>query len=588
VECKQRRSSSTRCVQRRRNVQSSSIILQSHQQLRIIVQPPKTQVGAIMSNITMPGAVEVTLAESTIVQCDAMLETLTHEGSTILLTDYLQPLFMSGLEMFLPKCIYVRKEMCDVFAELTKASRRQKQILIGSPGVGKSILLFLVALYRAETEKKPCLFIRKTRNSQELLSVFVITKHQSAAAGALTVFHDRDVDKTLRAQDILKETLRLLFNKTPREAARSILNDDFLVFLDGIHQGSDDLIMPHHYLSTSGGFDTPQGESAMYSTLVVLGGWQKKALFEGLKVVAPESGINLAGANEDDADRLEDIYYHTGGRMREALLYSKDPVMWKAEKKAMIEKIPKGQAVLSIIETNSSADKDSADRIRTMFRMEESGNYFGSALQIVDSQYYARLLHDKVGLEQYLNAYKHATDRSLSTAAGCHFEELLHVLFQKLPRPIESVLKSEGKGAEGVEQLQGYSVYWIPSISNFANIDAAVVIRDGQDKATMWCLQYTVSSSHSFNSRTFRTKFLNRLKFTSKFTGFQQVKILFVVPKGTDFTLPAEVVEDPEIEGVQTSVDCKDVDALKRSVENFDFVLKPHSFFDDVPRSSTS
>jgi hypothetical protein len=104
---------------------------------------------------------------------------------------------------------------------------------------------------------------------------------------------------------------------------------------------------------------------------------------------------------------------------------------------------------------------------------------------------FARLLHDKVGLEEYLNAYRHAMKRGLSSAAGCHFEELRHVLFQKRPNPITRVLKSVGTGAQGVQQLREYSVYWIPSIPNFANIDTAIVIKDEQYKVTIWCLQYS-------------------------------------------------------------------------------------------------
>jgi hypothetical protein len=77
--------------------------------------------------------------------------------------------------------------------------------------------------------------------------------------------------------------------------------------------------IPHHYLSTSGGYTTPQGEASRYSSLVVLGGWQKEALFKGIKI----AGIHLTGTNEmeteDEGSRLDDIFYHTGGRIREAL-----------------------------------------------------------------------------------------------------------------------------------------------------------------------------------------------------------------------------------------------------------------------------
>jgi DNA replication protein DnaC len=62
--------------------------------------------------------------------------------------------------------------MCEVFGELTKKDRKQRQILIGSPGVGTSVLLFLVALHRVLTDGISTCFVRKPKDSQEFTSVF--------------------------------------------------------------------------------------------------------------------------------------------------------------------------------------------------------------------------------------------------------------------------------------------------------------------------------------------------------------------------------------------------------------------------------
>jgi hypothetical protein len=99
---------------------------------------------------------------------------LTTEGECIDL-GFLAPMLATAgsRDMFFPKSIYVRKEMCEVFKELIKSDRKRKQIMIGSPGVGKSILLFLVALYRTLYEDKPGCFIRKARDSEELTSAFL-------------------------------------------------------------------------------------------------------------------------------------------------------------------------------------------------------------------------------------------------------------------------------------------------------------------------------------------------------------------------------------------------------------------------------
>jgi len=64
------------------------------------------------------------------------------EGELLPLGEILSPICKEkGKETFFPPAIYVRKEMVEVFAELTKIDRKDKQILIGSPGVGKSVLL---------------------------------------------------------------------------------------------------------------------------------------------------------------------------------------------------------------------------------------------------------------------------------------------------------------------------------------------------------------------------------------------------------------------------------------------------------------
>jgi hypothetical protein len=226
---------------------------------------------------------------------------------------------------------------------------------------------------------------------------------------------------------------------------------------------------------------------------------------------------NVEGLEEADFDAafreetLEDIFYHTGGRIRESFLYARGAKLWKDENKATIDRISKDQAILSLVDTRGSGDPKSPDRIRTMFRNEDAA-FFGSAIQIVDSQYYARLLQDRVGLEDFYKAYVHAKKRGLSSAAGCHFEELLHQLFHKRPNPIQSVLQSTRKGAEGVHQLSAFSCYWIPSIPDFANIDAALVVKHVDGSVTVWCLQYTVFKEHAFNPRTFLLKFLRLYK----------------------------------------------------------------------------
>lgn len=189
------------------------------------------------------------------------------------------------------------------------------------------------------------------------------------------------------------------------------------------------------------------------------------------------------------------------------------------------------------------------------------------------------------------NAYIHAKNTKLSSAAGCHFEELVHQLLCKCPRPIEDYVQAVGSGAEGVAQLTHYCVYWAPTIPNFANIDGALMLVEvpseeekeedrSRARVTLWCFQYTVAKVHKFNPRTFRTEFLRPVlqTFSLKMEDVV-VKILFVVPDDvvSQFVMPQEL-EEEEWERKVDFVDCSSVDTLDSFFERLEFIDFPVHF----------
>jgi len=521
------------------------------------------------------------------------------EGEVIQL-DCLKTISLPKKELFFPDSIYIRVEMCQVFRELTKKNRKERQILIGSPGVGKSILLFLVALHRAVEEGIPTVFFRKTKNPQEFTSVFFMKKMDDSH---VQVFFNRTVQNHVTVYEATEFVVSKYIGNYENSMV-PIQQGRCLLYIDGLHESDPDLQQPHHYLSTSGGYDAPHGESARHATIVVLGGWSKVQLSEALTklsvhvldVWSAESEGTLEDGEEmvDKASDVEDeddirnqaidyIFYHTGGRIREVLEFIRDPTTWKDEKEGMIGKIKKERAMLSIIETKGSGDTDSPDRVRTMFRTGKA-RFFGSCLQIVDSQYFARLLHDRCSLEEYYNAYTHAKNTGLSSAAGCHFEELVHRLFYKCPRPIDGVIQNTGPGAEGVKQLKKYRFYWVPSVPNFANINAALLLMDytddGEEVITLWCFQYTVSKDHPFNAKTFRSKFLRPVLQTLQLNvDMVAVKILFIVPSDViiEFRIPTELLGTGWATRIEF-VDCNGVDTLQSVFERLDFIPAPVQF----------
>jgi hypothetical protein len=64
--------------------------------------------------------------------------------------------------------------------------------------------------------------------------------------------------------------------------------------------------------------------------------------------------------------------------------------------------------------------------------------------------------------------------------------------------------KSTGTGAEGASELSKYAWYWIPSIPNFANIDATLV---GRFQFGAFSIPWPRTSAFN-NDKTFLVKFL--------------------------------------------------------------------------------
>mmetsp|Transcript_14763 Transcript_14763/g.21775 ORF Transcript_14763/g.21775 Transcript_14763/m.21775 type:complete len:156 (+) Transcript_14763:262-729(+) len=113
---------------------------------------------------------------------------------------------------------------------------------------------------------------------------------------------------------------------------------------------------------------------------------------------------------------------------------------------------------------------------------------------------------------------------------------------------------STGTGAEGVLQFSNTNVYWIPSISNFANIDSAIIGSRGD----LWCFQFTIGAVHTYKSRRFRQQFLRNIPVP--FNG--PATILFVVPRGNAFVEP-NVNGDASVRTV--SVDCSSLQSVREA-----------------------
>jgi len=197
----------------------------------------------------------------------------------------------------------------------------------------------------------------------------------------------------------------------------------------------------------------------------------------------------------------------------------------------MLASVDMQKAKLAVTDTKSNVSEKNLDSLRTVFLARGSpGSH-----QTVNSQFFARELGIRLGPGSFFKACQFAKEKKLMTAAGCHFEELLHECFKRSPPPppVQEVIQAAGSGTDGASQLTRHSAHWIPSISNFANIDAAFVGAN----AKLYCVQFKVSKTHPFNATTFRAKFLRPLRQHVSFEE-EEVEILFVVPGGMQFVMP--------------------------------------------------
>jgi len=391
-------------------------------------------------------------------------------------------------DIFLPRQIYVRDCMKTIFRYFSTDILEQdsKRVLLGSPGVGKSVLFFIAALHKALDADKPVLYVRKTRE-ENFVSFFFMARTDTG----LKVFYNQKIEKDVYVSlPAFRRESTGLFGLGLR---------DCIVFLDGPrHDEEKDLNAYYEYFCTSGGHPLPKNaEKDLY--LWILDGWKKDE-------------VGAFGRSVSRENEYRDAYDIFGGCIRDLKNFVVGNDRTRAREVAALgsltERVPGSQIDLVLTTTSRLNDDDSGnpDRLRMMFNGESISQDIPSPVQIIDSQHVARLLRGRQTMESFHRALEKGKVIKSGTVVGIYFEELLHQWFKDSPPAgIDSVIdtKGQGTGREGVEKLTSKGAYWIPSIPNFANIDAAFVLND-----TLYAVQYTKHHRHGFNQNSFWQDFV--------------------------------------------------------------------------------
>ncbi len=404
----------------------------------------------------------------------------------------------------------------DIRGERIKPRERQT-VLIGSPGVGKSVLFFLAALYQAQSSYT--IYYRRTTRENDI-SIFLMMPYQN---NNVRVWFTRSLSK-LQLQGGLTKIHLLLFGF--QQDCRSELHDrNIYTFVDGPRHSDrlNTLQDTYDYFCTSGGHPVPKQEQEAIFRTWVLGGWTEKEAIEGLQAFSPY--------HEQTARHAYEL---CGGSIRNLLQVCQSDQQYAIVKKntdRLLSWHNKDAVKVALTSTEISENEKSFDRVRTMFRQEKEDD----ALQIVDSVYILHELRRRIDLSIWFDGYRLSLSVLDGILQGLYFEKCIHKWFdEQKPKPIENVCWSTGTTIDGLSPFQAPNVYWIPSVSNFPNIDSAVVVNDQLYALQMTC---TKSKNHRFDANEFLETFVQLVRVSFP-TLKENVNIIFLVPGNFILSLP--------------------------------------------------
>ena len=421
--------------------------------------------------------------------------------------DFLEGMRSLDEEAFLPNKLYVRDNMRKIFGLYVNDSfppNKRRTVLVGSPGVGKSILFFLAAIYRvykqSNEQKWATIYFRRTR--AEDISVFIMVPHTDT--NHVHVIFTRTLDvRQVGPGGISNLSLFL-------EASLGIQRNQYFAFVDGprYDEREDTMNGFYDFFCTSGGH--PPFKSHQYKTcrLWILNGWSEEESIAGFSAVFGNRDNEESTKKAELTRNAKEAYWLCGGSIRNQIEAFNDDIE-EAKKRliAVIHALTK-DVLVNILHSSKSTNEESIPNgLRTMFRRDNDSrsDKLMIALQIVDSQYILEILIDKLDMDKFLSSYNEANVLNVSAIQGYYFEFIIHKYFTgKKCRGISVCFAAGSSIIEDVKMFKETNMYWIPGIKNFPVIDSAVVIDN-----VLHAFQMTVSLNHKkFDKAKFKKTLL--------------------------------------------------------------------------------
>jgi hypothetical protein len=524
-------------------------------------------------------------------------------------------------EPFFPTRIYVRNNMRKIFGLYLKdvgmvGPMKRPTVLIGSPGVGKSVLFFLAAIYRCSQKEVEDNDGNKIKIDGPNTSIYYRWARSDPYVSVFIMFQDKD-------QKDGEHKVHVLFTRSLNKDHISSLSDldrfirlhlkldreHYFAFVDGPNYTETDKTLKgkYDYFCTSGGITTfkdDQGESRHW----ILNGWIKDEAIQALITLHVRQDYPIAeGAVEDtesemDKQHLKEIlekayraYWLCGGRIRSLLKAYDDFEKEQNIVNQMLGELSKNDIILAGSETDLAGGKNQ-DRLRTMFRAisgdidERMASCF-----VVEAPFKLLYAANRVAVAQWVEAYNKVKVGCPKFIGGGFFEMAVHRWIQtngtdtaNKSSPIKNVCWSVGTGADDVDMMMKRNMYFVPSTCNFSNIDSALVVDN-----ILHVFQMTAGKQHSFNLMTFVNNFALPVWKTLP---FNFVFIHVVIPSGTTFPfkdLKAKLAK--QIDKAKTELSTRTnkatsfgiLDPISDIEDSFIIDLKPFPHVVDMTSAST-
>ncbi|KAL7996344.1 putative P-loop containing nucleoside triphosphate hydrolase [Plasmopara halstedii] len=413
-------------------------------------------------------------------------------------------------------------------------------VIVGSPGVGKSCFLMLIAFYLACIKMEKVLVIRRLKKRKRMNAVVFFDGRGSYA----------------RLSDLSSQDIKAI-----RGQAKGAT-----VLVDGFNQEKvedpDKNYMPFDVLATSCQFDAKQDDS---SRIVVLPAWRDADLLQYAKSTnwVTETGLRQIKRQDTPFPRLvKEQYFYSGGSLRE----------FCRNRRSLLERVTSDccavandQAFELVYNYGGGQSRSQVDRIRRHFITDcnREVDYYDRLWWklSVDSGYVLSQLGRKIDTDKQLEVYKYAK----SVGAGFHgvaYEQLLHnavrgafvkrkpvvlkmregSIYEKIEIRVPNVVCS-GENEESCYRCLSAlekDTYWYPDYPFFPFIDAVTTCEafpskggsdeEGHNLSTksetiVAYIQVTIRSE-----KTFKEKRLCRLnEELDKNTSLKNMKRAFVV-----------------------------------------------------------